>query len=60
LPEGRDLPPLPEFGFNLPVDPGKLPSVEVVDTAIEPGFTPFAHVFTPTFVRRNLYNLPVS
>jgi serine/threonine protein kinase len=56
---GRDLPALPDFGINSPVDTGKLPGVEVMDTETAPGFTASTYLFTRTSVHRNLYSIPV-
>ena len=56
---GRDLPALPDFGINTPVDAGKLPGVEAIDSLTAPGFTASAYLFTRTSVHRNLYSIPV-
>ncbi|MGD0222585.1 MAG: protein kinase [Terriglobia bacterium] len=59
LPTGRDLPTLPDFNVDSPIDPGKIPGVKVIDAAIGPGLTSAAYVYTRQSVHRNLYSIPV-
>ena len=59
LPTGRDLPTLPDFNVDSPIDPGKIPGVKVIDAAIGPGLTSSAYVYTRQSVHRNLYSIPV-
>jgi serine/threonine protein kinase/Tol biopolymer transport system component len=57
---GRDLPALPDSGINSAVEVANSSGVEVVDTAIAPGFTTSAYVFTRSSVHRNLYSIPLQ
>jgi hypothetical protein len=59
LPAGKDLPPLPNFDINSPIDPERIPGVKVIDAAIAPGLTSSTYVYTRESVHRNLYSIPV-
>jgi len=59
LQAGRNLPPLPDFGINSSIDPGKLPGMDVIDHEIAPGFTQSTHTFTRKSVHHNLYSIPL-
>ena len=59
LPAGRDLPPLPDFRIDSPVDIKSIPGVKVIDAAIAPGFSTSTYVYTRESVHRNLYSIPV-
>jgi Tol biopolymer transport system component/DNA-binding winged helix-turn-helix (wHTH) protein len=59
LSAGKDLPPLPNFDIDSPIDPQRIPGVKVVDAAIAPGLTSSTYVYTRESVHRNLYSIPV-
>jgi Tol biopolymer transport system component len=45
LSAGRELPTLPDFDINSPIDAGKIPGVKVIDAAIAPGFSSSTYVY---------------